>query len=111
MTKPTDLQENVFILADRKPTERDADAVGSVLYFKVGYGWYSGHWSRPHMDATTHWTYLPENPEPAKTLEAKRNAAFEIWLASFPSEAEIEPLPKALLRQGWNAGWDRAYNG
>jgi hypothetical protein len=110
MAKPTDLEENVYVLSDWKPGKEDGDVSGSVLYFKPGFGWYSGHWNHPHMDGTTHWTYLPKDPAPAETLEARRNAAFKTWLNSFPSEARIEELPVSLLRLGWNAGWDRAYN-
>jgi|GEM_PF-2401526 len=110
MTKSTDLEENIYVLYDWRPGKEDADDKGNVLYFKPGFGWYSGYWQRPHMEGTTHWTYLPKQPPVAEDPSLKRDEQFKQWLSTFPAEARIEDLPVSLLRLGWNAGWDRAHS-
>ena len=42
------------------PTKNQANSNGEVMFYAEGYGWYSGHFSRPHMPSTTHWTLLPD---------------------------------------------------
>ena len=44
------------------PTKNQANSNGEVMFYAEGYGWYSGHFSRPHMPSTTHWTLLPDRP-------------------------------------------------
>lgn len=109
MSRPTELQENVYLLSDWKPGKEDSDEKGNVLFFKPGFGWYSGFWQRPHMEGTTHWTYLPLKPPAAEDAEQVRERQFNEWINSFPANSKFDELALSLLRLGWNAGWNRAH--
>jgi len=100
------LSENVYVLKEQPPIKDDADAKGNVLYFKPGFGWYSGYWHSAHMDGTTHWTFLPERPPELEDTKVKREKAYQAWMKLFP--AEFDPAADALIRLGFNAGWERA---
>lgn len=109
MQRPTDLQENVYLLSDWKPSKEDSDDNGNVLYFSPRIGWYQGYWTKPYMDGSTHWTYLPLKPPAAEDPKAKRDREFEKWFATFPIKEGDSNLIKSLVRVGWDAAWDRAH--
>ena len=109
MQRPTDPQENVYVLSDWRPSQEDSDQNGNVLYFKPGYGWYSGYWQFACIGGTTHWTHLPLKPPAAEDPNAKRDKEFERWLLAFPLKGEDDKLVKSLVRVGWDAAWDRAH--
>ncbi len=100
-------QENVYLLIDQRPTKDDADDKGNVLYYKPGFGWYSGYWHMPYMTDTTHWTYLPERPPILEDPGLLRDNEFDKWLRTFPSKFEDSVI--ALFRLSWNAAWNRAH--
>lgn len=104
-----ELDENVFILIHTKPTKEDSDERGNVLYYKPGFGWYSGYWQRPHMDGSTHWTYLPSMPPEPVDPDEERSGAFDRWLSGCNFPDRDNPAIQSLLRIGWNAAWKRAY--
>jgi hypothetical protein len=107
MSHPSDtLDENIYLLRTDPPTKDDADEKGNVLYFCPRFGWYSGYFIKPHMDGTTHWTYLPHRPPALPDPAVESDTHFNDWLKSFPTKFEDSVI--ALFRLGWNAGWKRA---
>ena len=97
------LAENVFILADVRPTKEDANEQGYVLYFSLSCGWYQGHWHNTYMKDITHWTYLPERPPAQENPVAIMHRTFDEWVnEKFPN---AESAAKMLLRLGYEAGF------
>lgn len=99
------LAENVYAIADTKPTKDDSDANGNVLYFSATLGWHQGYWSLPWREDITHWTYLPERPPSLPDPKVIRDQAFKDWLAKFPTKFEEPAI--SLLRLGFNGGWNQ----
>jgi len=106
MTQRSELEENVYLLKDTQPKAEDADSNGNVLYFCASYGWYSGYWQKPHMQGTTHWTYLPYCPPALEDSKVVSDRKYQEWMRTFP--AEFDPAANSLIRLGWNAAWERA---
>lgn len=104
-----DLPENTFELRQHKPTSKDANEDGKVLYFHPTLGWHSSNWSYPLYSGCTHWTYCPPFPPVEKEdPQVLRDKAFEEWLASF--DHEFSGTSKELLKLGWAGAW-RKWNG
>ena len=89
------------------PTKNQANSNGEVMFYAEGYGWYSGHFSRPHMPSTTHWTLLPDRPPTTLSNEARCEASYQTWAAG----RDLTPLGKEYLLPAYKAGWsDRVTN-
>ena len=97
------LSENVYVLADNKPTKNDADANGNVLYYSPTMGWHQGFWYTTWNSDVTHWTFLPEQPPSQEDPVHKMERRFNAWVTDqFPN---VEPAVKMLLRLGYEAGY------
>lgn len=96
------LPDDIFLLADVKPTKDDANQAGHVLFYSPLAGWHQATWSRSHMADATHWTFLPDAPPEAERRTVRLESGFNAWYNNqFPG---CEPQVKALLRLGYMAG-------
>lgn len=99
----TNLPENIFPIS-YPPTKEQANNECRVLFYAKGFGWYSGIFTRPHMDDTTHWTYLPDDPVAADPkVECEKH--FQQWIATFPKE--MGGIAQEFMRCAFNEGWRR----
>lgn len=97
------LPENVFPLRAYPPNKNQADDSGNVLYWKPDWGWYVGWFERPHMEGTTHWTYMPPSmPKCKATNDQLRDRMFADWIEK---KKMVTPLMVEVAQLGWNAAW------
>lgn len=96
------LPENIFLIEDL-PTKEQANDRGLVLFYAKSIGWYSGFFTSPHMQDTTHWTFLPDAPATEES-NVRRDFKCNEWLTSFP---DLSELAESLLRMGFRAGWQQ----
>ena len=102
------MSTQAFGVDDVMPTLEDADSDRKVNWFHPRLGWVEGHWEFPCYSDSTHWARLPERPF-AVDPEERINAAFDAWIATFPTE--FEESAKALFKTGFRAGLKRAKRG
>jgi len=102
-----ELPENVFPIC-YPPTKEQANAKGDVLWYCKAFGWYKGWFQRPHQSNTTHWTYLPDEPELEENPLDVRERSYQRWLSTFP--AEFDPAALSLLKLGFVGGYESRGN-
>lgn len=103
MQMSSEFPENVYSI-EFKPDKAQANNKGQVLWFCKQFGWYKGYFVQPIHPGTTHWTFLPDEPEVTADPKEEREAAFKAWLSQFPAEAEGTAI--ALMKMGFVGGWE-----
>ena len=89
---------------DTMPDKSQANNKGDVLWYCRQFGWYKGYFIRPVHSGTTHWTFLPDEPQVDVDPKEEREGAFKAWLSQFP--ADLEGTAIALMKMGFVGGWE-----
>jgi hypothetical protein len=96
--------DQFYLLTDKKPNEAHANRDGYILYYVQVIGFMQGHWNYPPSNST-HWTMLPDPPEPALTEKELLEKDFDqLMKQEFPepivSNILIEPVLRKFFFRG-----------
>ena len=78
MTINTDQQ--IYLLAEKKPNRAHANSNGHVLYYYSKSNTWIGSSYTFNPEGATHWMMLPDSPAPTKPPEELQDEAFNAWL-------------------------------
>ena len=96
--------DQFYLITEKEPNEAHANRDGYVLYYVKNLGFMQGHWNYPPSNAT-HWTMLPDPPEPALTEKELLEKDFDqLMKQEFPepivSNILIEPVLRKFFFRG-----------